>query len=161
MRHLFPTQWSVPDAPGNYRADASGKRAGAQSHEAAPERGLPAPPRGYSSRVGYRLESAPRGSESPVSCVGCGNPAAFSQPSTARTHGRASTAMKFTALAFIRFYQACISPVLPSSCRFYPSCSAYACEAVEKWGPWQGIGLALRRLLRCCPFGGRGYDPVP
>jgi putative membrane protein insertion efficiency factor len=69
--------------------------------------------------------------------------------------------MKFTALAVIRFYQGCISPVLPSSCRFYPSCSAYAYEAVEKWGPWQGMGLALRRLFRCRPFGGHGYDPVP
>ncbi len=69
--------------------------------------------------------------------------------------------MKFTALGFIRFYQACLSPVLPSTCRFYPTCSAYAHEAVEKWGAWRGAGLAVRRLLRCRPFGGHGYDPVP
>lgn len=69
--------------------------------------------------------------------------------------------MKFTALVLIRFYQTCLSPVWPSSCRYYPSCSAYACEAVEKWGPWRGAGLALRRLLRCRPWGGQGYDPVP
>jgi len=69
--------------------------------------------------------------------------------------------MKFAAQVLIRFYQTCLSPVLPSSCRYYPSCSAYAYEAVEKWGPWRGAGLALRRLLRCRPWGGHGYDPVP
>jgi putative membrane protein insertion efficiency factor len=69
--------------------------------------------------------------------------------------------MKFLALAFIRFYQSTISPMLPSSCRFYPTCSAYAYEAVETWGAWRGAGMALRRVLRCRPFGGFGYDPVP
>jgi len=69
--------------------------------------------------------------------------------------------MKFTALALIRLYQTCISPVLSSSCRFCPSCSAYAHEAVEKWGTWRGVWIAFRRLLRCRPLGGHGYDPVP
>lgn len=69
--------------------------------------------------------------------------------------------MKFLALSLIRFYQATISQALPSTCRFYPTCSAFACEAVEKWGAWQGAGMALRRVLRCRPFGGHGYDPVP
>jgi hypothetical protein len=68
--------------------------------------------------------------------------------------------MKFAALALIRFYQVCLSPRLPSSCRYYPSCSAYAYEAVEKWGLWRGVGMAFRRLLRCRPLGGHGYDPV-
>ena len=69
--------------------------------------------------------------------------------------------MKFAALVSIRFYQACLSPVLPSTCRFYPTCSAYAHEAVDKRGVWRGSELAWRRLLRCRPFGGHGYDPVP
>jgi putative membrane protein insertion efficiency factor len=69
--------------------------------------------------------------------------------------------MKFAALVFIRSYQAYLAPVLLSTCRFNPSCSAYAHEAVGKWGAWRGAGLALRRLLRCRPFGGHGYDPVP
>jgi putative membrane protein insertion efficiency factor len=69
--------------------------------------------------------------------------------------------MKSLALALIRFYQSTLSPILPSTCRFYPTCSAYAYEAVEKWGVWRGTGMALRRLLRCRPFGGFGYDPVP
>ena len=64
-------------------------------------------------------------------------------------------------LGMIRFYQACLSPALPSTCRFYPSCSAYAFEAVETWGAWKGGRLALQRLLRCRPWGSSGYDPVP
>ena len=69
--------------------------------------------------------------------------------------------MKFVALALIRFYQACLSPMMPLACHFYPSCSAYAYEAVEKWGLWRGVRLALGRLLRCRPWGTHGYDPVP
>lgn len=69
--------------------------------------------------------------------------------------------MKFITLVLIKFYQACLSPVIPSSCRFYPSCSAYAYEAVERRGAWRGIRLALGRLMRCRPFGGHGFDPVP
>jgi uncharacterized protein len=69
--------------------------------------------------------------------------------------------VKFLVLSLIRFYRTTLSPALPSSCRFYPTCSAYAAEAVERFGVWKGTGLALRRLLRCRPFGGYGYDPVP
>ncbi len=61
----------------------------------------------------------------------------------------------------IRFYQKGISPLLPSVCRFYPSCSAYAAEAIERHGAGRGSWLALKRLLRCQPFCRGGYDPVP
>ena len=61
----------------------------------------------------------------------------------------------------IRFYQRCISPLTPPSCRFTPTCSQYAVEALRKYGPFKGSWLALRRLLRCHPWGGSGYDPVP
>jgi len=61
----------------------------------------------------------------------------------------------------IRFYQRCISPLTPPSCRFTPTCSQYAVEALRKHGPLRGSWLALRRLLRCHPLGGSGYDPVP
>jgi uncharacterized protein len=69
--------------------------------------------------------------------------------------------MKFLALSLIRFYQGAISPALPTACRYFPSCSAYAYEAVEKWGVGRGVVMALGRLLRCRPFGAFGYDPVP
>ena len=61
----------------------------------------------------------------------------------------------------IRAYQLLLAPVLPPACRYYPSCSHYAMEAVERHGPWRGSWLGLRRLLRCHPWGGAGYDPVP
>lgn len=64
-------------------------------------------------------------------------------------------------LYLIGLYQKGISPRLPPSCRFVPSCSAYAAEAVERFGAGKGSWLAARRLLRCHPLGGKGYDPVP
>lgn len=64
-------------------------------------------------------------------------------------------------ILLVRFYQVCISPLKPPSCRFTPTCSQYALEALRKYGPFKGGWLALRRLLRCHPFGGSGYDPVP
>ena len=60
-----------------------------------------------------------------------------------------------------RFYQLCISPMLPPSCRYSPTCSQYAIEALRKHGPLKGLYLAVRRILRCHPWGGSGYDPVP
>lgn len=61
----------------------------------------------------------------------------------------------------IRFYQKCISPFTPPTCRFTPTCSQYAVEAIRKHGPIRGLYLAIRRILRCHPWGGSGYDPVP
>jgi len=68
--------------------------------------------------------------------------------------------MKRVALAMLRFYKRAISPLLPPSCRFQPTCSDYACEAIEKYGILKGGRLAIWRILRCNPFGGSGYDPV-
>ena len=61
----------------------------------------------------------------------------------------------------IFFYQKCISPFTPPSCRETTTCSQYAVEAIRKYGPFKGLYLAVRRLLRCHPWGGSGYDPVP
>ena len=69
--------------------------------------------------------------------------------------------MKHLLLKLIRFYQRHISPYRPACCRFTPTCSAYAMEAIHKYGAWKGGLLALRRLLRCNPFyKGNPYDPV-
>ncbi|HRZ20033.1 MAG TPA: membrane protein insertion efficiency factor YidD [Bacteroidales bacterium] len=67
---------------------------------------------------------------------------------------------KFLIL-LIRFYQAAISPYLPPSCRYTPTCSAYGVEAIKKYGPFRGGWLTLKRILSCHPWGGSGYDPVP
>ena len=64
-------------------------------------------------------------------------------------------------IAFIRLYQRLISPALGVACRYEPTCSHYAAEAIERHGALRGLSLAARRLARCRPGGGRGYDPVP
>ena len=61
----------------------------------------------------------------------------------------------------IRFYQIFISPMKPPTCRFYPTCSAYAIEAIQKKGPVKGTWLAIKRIAKCHPFHPGGYDPVP
>ena len=66
---------------------------------------------------------------------------------------------KKVVIAFL--YRNCISPFTPPSCRFTPTCSQYAIEALKKHGPFKGMYLTIRRLLRCHPWGGSGYDPVP
>ena len=68
--------------------------------------------------------------------------------------------MKYLLLKFVRFYQVAISPMLPPRCRYTPTCSQYAVEALQKHGAYKGSMLALRRICRCHPFGGSGYDPV-
>ena len=72
-----------------------------------------------------------------------------------------SKCLVWVLLLPIRFYQTAISPLTPPSCRFTPTCSEYARQALIKHGPFKGLYLALRRLLRCHPWGGSGYDPVP
>ncbi|MBO4818211.1 MAG: membrane protein insertion efficiency factor YidD [Bacteroidales bacterium] len=79
--------------------------------------------------------------------------------------GRATEILKkiaiFPFVVLIQFYRYCISPLKPPSCRFTPTCSQYALEAFRKYGPFKGLYLSVRRILRCHPFGGSGYDPVP
>ena len=69
--------------------------------------------------------------------------------------------MKRVILAALRVYKAQISPALPAACRYTPTCSEYAMEAVERYGAWRGSGMAIRRVLSCNPFARGGYDPVP
>ncbi|MUL38172.1 membrane protein insertion efficiency factor YidD [Gloeocapsopsis dulcis] len=69
--------------------------------------------------------------------------------------------MKRLILFLIRGYRILISPLFPPTCRFHPTCSQYAMEAVERFGVWRGGILAVRRVLRCHPWHPGGYDPVP
>lgn len=68
--------------------------------------------------------------------------------------------MRGLLVALLRFYKAAVSPLLPPSCRFMPTCSEYAMEAVEKYGALRGGWMGVRRLLRCHPFHPGGFDPV-
>lgn len=67
----------------------------------------------------------------------------------------------FPFVVIIKFYRLFISPLFPPSCRYTPTCSEYAIEALRKHGPFRGSYLAARRILSCHPWGGSGYDPVP
>jgi putative membrane protein insertion efficiency factor len=165
MHDLLPVQWAAALPSGSHRAGAPGECRAAQSPEAARARSVPAESRKPSGRLGYSGEPPRSGGEGLLCSAPAGIAASVSQPASA---GRPASApivtgglVKFVALGLIRFYQGCLSPALPSACRFYPSCSAYAYEAVEKWGVWRGARLALGRLLRCRPRGAHGYDPVP
>ena len=69
--------------------------------------------------------------------------------------------MKKVALGLIRFYKKFISPALPPSCRYYPTCSEYSYQAIDKYGVLRGGWMGFRRIMRCHPFTPGGYDPVP
>jgi hypothetical protein len=69
--------------------------------------------------------------------------------------------MKKVALGLIRFYKKFISPALPPSCRYYPTCSEYTYQAIDKYGFVRGGWMGFKRILRCHPFTPGGYDPVP
>jgi len=79
-----------------------------------------------------------------------------------RTVRRTAGALcKRALIALVRFYRVAVSPYRPPCCRYTPTCSQYALEALEKYGAWKGGWMALRRFLRCNPFHKGGYDPVP
>lgn len=68
--------------------------------------------------------------------------------------------MKTVLILLIKFYQVSISPLFPNSCRYTPTCSQYAIEALKKYGVLKGTWKALKRIIRCNPWGGCGYDPL-
>jgi putative membrane protein insertion efficiency factor len=74
---------------------------------------------------------------------------------------RVKTVLSGILVFFIQCYRVVVSPILPPACRFYPTCSQYAAEAIKKHGPFKGSALAAKRLLKCHPLHGGGYDPVP
>ncbi|MBA3442892.1 MAG: membrane protein insertion efficiency factor YidD [Pyrinomonadaceae bacterium] len=74
--------------------------------------------------------------------------------------GEAATLVRFIFVNILAIYRAFVSPLLPPSCRFVPTCSEYACEAINRYGSLRGSWMSLRRLSRCHPFHPGGYDPV-
>lgn len=70
-------------------------------------------------------------------------------------------ALNYIFIGLIRLYQSAISPYLPPSCRYTPTCSQYGIEALKKYGPFKGGWLTIKRIASCNPWGGSGYDPVP
>jgi len=69
--------------------------------------------------------------------------------------------MRSVLIGLVRVYQLFLGPLLPAACRYHPTCSAYAIEALQRYGARRGLWLAVRRIARCHPFRAGGYDPVP
>ncbi|MFN5148514.1 MAG: membrane protein insertion efficiency factor YidD [Flavobacteriia bacterium] len=69
--------------------------------------------------------------------------------------------LSFPLIVLVKGYQYLISPILPASCRYTPTCSNYMLEAINIWGPFKGTWLGIRRISSCHPWGGHGHDPVP
>ncbi len=69
--------------------------------------------------------------------------------------------LSYPLIGLVKFYQHFISPLTPSVCRYTPTCSQYTLEAIKKYGPFKGTWLGIKRIARCQPWGGSGYDPVP
>lgn len=69
--------------------------------------------------------------------------------------------MKYLLIFLVRFYQVVVSPLKPPTCRYTPTCSQYALEALKKYGAFKGGWLAIKRISSCHPWGGSGYDPIP
>jgi putative membrane protein insertion efficiency factor len=69
--------------------------------------------------------------------------------------------LSYILIFFVRIYQYSISPILPSACRYTPSCSVYTVGAIKKHGPFKGTWLGIKRIVSCNPWGGHGHDPVP
>lgn len=75
--------------------------------------------------------------------------------------GMISKFFSFLFIGLIKFYRIFLSPLLKPSCRYYPTCSEYGLQAIQKYGPFKGGWLTIKRISRCHPWGGHGYDPVP
>jgi putative membrane protein insertion efficiency factor len=176
MHDLFSTERVEGNTSGNHGDDSYRQLRTPQSRQAPAAGSFPAESPERSRWMGYRFEPAPGSGRSLVRFTRSGVAAFISSRVSTRTlapesaprrdgpqkggNGQARLIGKSTALALIRFYKACLSPLVPSSCRFHPTCSAYAYEAIERFGLWRGTRLTFGRLLRCRPFGGQGYDPV-
>gem|GEM_PF-165165 len=160
MHGLLPAQRATTLTLGDHHAGSIGECGAAQPSAPASARSVSAESAESSGRLGLAGQS-PRGSGQSFLRH---SPEGTTSPLSPETSIAAITTgfVKLLILGLIRFYQACLSPAMPSACRFHPSCSAYAFKAVEKWGVWKGGRLALGRLLRCRPWSGSfGYDPVP
>ena len=159
MHHFLPLERLATDALGDYHAEGNWQGGDSQPHSQAPARSFPAEPELHPARLGRGIESPAHCCEAPHEGPDARNLGPVSARS--RLFILASQAMKGLALGLIRGYRVFVSPALAPSCRFYPTCSAYAAEAIERRGLARGIWLSLRRLARCHPWGGNGYDPVP
>jgi len=149
---------SLPMSPGHghRRGSYRGGRGDTFRGAASFPRKLPAPPACLEARA-HPVHRAP--SKRP--CIGEGDRGGDGSNVPRRWAVAQRGVVAAATLVMLRAYRAVVSPLLPPSCRFHPTCSAYAIESVERFGARKGLTLAVRRLLRCHPWGEGGYDPVP
>lgn len=162
-RHVrgFCTAKRVAERPlRNQRQKGAGHGRSAESNAQADSRDSALASRGDCSRMGHGHTSKQRGSHAEVREARSGAAFAASAPQTG-LGVKVSRAAKRVALACVRMYQVLLGPFLGGGCRFYPSCSKYAYEAIERFGARRGAWLGMKRVLRCRPFSTHGYDPVP
>jgi len=168
MRDVLSIEWTRREPPGRYRTQLRRRSCASQPSEAASAGGVPADSAFDSGRLGYRGESSQRRGQSPV----CDPDPRADEALSGACRSASETCsvddvrsgqgfLKTAVLALLSFYRSTLSPAIPSSCRFYPTCSEYAHEAVSQWGIRRGVWLAVRRVVRCRPFSSFGYDPVP
>src|SRR5699024_6821996 len=150
-----------PQPPGGDGEHQAGGRRGPQPGPPPPAGALPPGPARHAPGLRPGSGGPVPGGGRPLAADGRRLPQGPG-PAGAAGGGGDAVRLKKLLLSAIRFYQRRISPGLPPRCRFIPTCSQYALEAIEKYGPWKGGWLALRRFLRCHPFyKGDIYDPVP
>lgn len=178
MHSFRPSESLDFDSIGHHHPPGSGGRGGSESHPAALAGGLSVELCHDPFGMGSSGESETCGCHGPLRDTDSRVPQNSASPGArSRCDGRAchgpegrlrgtiSTGARAVALSLtlglLRFYQVGVSALIPSACRYSPTCSTYACEAIQKYGVRQGVALGLRRLWRCRPFGPYGYDPVP
>jgi uncharacterized protein len=130
-----------------YRSPQAGNGSGPESPQAAVSGSCPLRAGSAESAVPHRHQSAAQSSE----CALAG---------TRPRSGSSSSSMQWLVIRALRAYKFAVSPLLPAACRYYPSCSDYMREAVERYGAARGVWMGLRRLARCHPFHAGGFDPV-
>jgi len=148
IRRILPSRDRGGGASNRFHYSArAGQGGGAQSHQAAGPRSGPHLPGSAEPAVVHRLQSAAQS----VGRSGGG---------TAPGSGEAFSALQWLVIRMLGVYKVCISPALPSACRFHPTCSEYMGQAVERYGAARGVWMGIRRLARCHPFHAGGFDPV-
>lgn len=164
MHHLLSSKRAAAHASWDHHAQRDWQCCDPQPHSAPRAGSIPAEPAGDSGGMGCSAESPASGRHGAFPGPGARAFAAVPRESAPTSRSKIRTIIKLPrllALGLIRVYQLLISPALPSACRFYPTCSEYARLAIDEWGMARGSWLALRRLARCHPWGGSGWDPAP
>lgn len=164
MHHFLSFKRAAAHAYWDHHSQRDWQCCDPQPHSTPRAGSIPAKPAGDSGGMGRSPESPDGGRHRAFPSPGARGFAVipFEVAPTGQAGVRTVARLpRLLTLGLIRVYQLFISPALPSACRFYPTCSEYARLVIDEWGVAHGSWLALRRLARCHPWGGSGWDPAP